>query len=112
MKKLKVMVLVASMCALPSSFAATDRVLGEKLDSGLGQLGASYTAWDFMPTGRLLGESLDSGLGKLGADYTAWEFMPADSVLGESLDSGLGSLTREDLEQYMPAQMLRTALGQ
>ena len=33
-----------------------------------------------------------------------------DRVAGESLDSGLGSLTREDLEQYMPAQMLRTAL--
>ena len=112
MNKLKLMVLVASMCVLPSSFAAADRVLGEKLDSGLGRLGASYTAWEYMPKGRLLGESLDSGLGSLGADYTAWEFMPADSVLGESLDSGLGSLTREDLEQYMPAQMLRTALGQ
>lgn len=109
MNKLKMMVLVASMCALPSAFAATDRVLGEKLDSGLGQLGASYTAWEFMPKGRLLGESLDSGLGSLGSEYTAREFMPADSVLGESLDSGLGSLTREDLEQYMPAPMLRTA---
>ena len=111
MNKFKTMVLVASMCALPSAFAA-DRVLGEKLDSGLGQLSASYTAWEYMPAGSLLGESLDSGLGKLGADYTAWEFMPADRVLGESLDSGLGSLTREDLEQYMPAPMVRTALGQ
>ena len=109
MNKFKTMVLVASMCALPSAFAATDRVPGEKLDSGLGQLGASYTASEFMPGGRLLGESLDSGLGRLGADYTAWEFMPADAVLGESLDSGLGSLTREDLEQYLPTPMLRTA---
>ena len=65
MKKLKMMVLVAAMSALPSAFAATDRVPGEKLDSGLGQLGASYTAWEFMPAGRLLGESLDNGLGKL-----------------------------------------------
>ena len=111
MNKLKTMVLVASMCALPSAFAATDRVLGEKLDSGLGQLGASYTAWEYMPAGRLLGESLDSGLGSLGSNYTAWEFMPADCVLGESLDSGLGSLTREDLEQYMPAPIVRTAFG-
>src|SRR6185369_10951891 len=93
MKKFKAMVLVASMCVLPSAFAATDRVLGEKLDSGLGQLGASYTAWEYMPKGRLLGESLDSGVGNLGSDYNAREFMPADCVLGESLDSGLGSLT-------------------
>jgi hypothetical protein len=63
-----------------------------------------------MPKGRLLGESLDSGLGSLGSDYTAWEFMPADRVLGESLDSGVGALTREELQQYMPAQMVRTAL--
>ena len=111
MNKFKMMVLVASMCALPSAFAAADRVLGEKLDSGLGQLGASYTAWEYMPAGRLLGESLDSGLGNLGTDYTAWEFMPAGAVLGESLDSGLGSLTREDLEQYMPAPVVRTAFG-
>lgn len=110
MNKLKLMVLVASMCALPSSFAASDRVLGEKLDSGLGKLDASYTAREFMPQGRLPGESLDNGLGSLGSDYTAWEFMPADRVLGESLDSGVGSLTREDLEQYIPAQMVRTAL--
>jgi hypothetical protein len=109
--KLKTMVLVASMCALSSAFAAADRVPGEKLDSGLGNLGADYTAWEFMPAGRIPGESLDSGLGSLGPDYTAWEFMPADRVLGESLDSGLGSLTREDLEQYMPAQTVRTALS-
>ena len=84
MKKLKVMVLIASMLVLPPSFAADARVLGEKLDSGLG---------------------------KLGANYTAWEFMPAGSLRGESLDSGLGSLTREDMETYMRASaMLRTAL--
>ena len=111
MNKFKMMVLVGSMCALSSAFAAADRVPGEKLDSGLGQLAASYTAWEYMPAGSLLGESLDSGLGSLGADYTAWEFMPADRVLGESLDSGLGSLTREDLEQYLPAQTVRTAFS-
>src|SRR5262249_6143583 len=136
-KKLKLMVLVASMCALPSSFAAAEPVgekldsglgqlgasykaseylpkghlLGERLDSGLGSLGSDYTAWEFMPAGSVYGESLDSGLGSLGADYTAWEFMPADAVLGESLDSGLGQLTREELQQYMgPAPIVRTAL--
>lgn len=135
MKNFKTMVLVASMCVLPSSFAAAGPV-GEKLDSGLGQLGASYTAWEFMPKGSVLGESLDSGLGRLGAsynarefmpagsvygesldsglgslgfDYTAWEFMPAGAVLGESLDSGLGSLTLEELQQYLSAPMLHTA---
>ena len=112
MKKLKAMVLVAAMLVLPSSFAAADRVIGEKLDSGLGKLGASYTAWEFMPAGRLLGESLDNGLGKLESDYTAWEFMPAERLLGESLDSGLGTLTSEDLQQYLSAPVLRTALGQ
>ena len=111
MKKFKEMVLVAAMGVLPSSFEASDRVLGEKLDSGLDQLGASYTAWEFMPAGRLLGESLDSGLGSLDSDYTAGEFMPAGRVLGESLDSGLGSLTREELEQYLPAPMVRTAFS-
>src|SRR5258705_13112386 len=107
MNKFKMMVLVASMCALPSAFAAADRVLGEKLDSGLGQLGASYTAWEYMPAGRLLGESLDSGLGKLGSDYTAWEFMPADALLGEGLGSRLGPLAREELEQDNPPARVR-----
>jgi hypothetical protein len=37
--------------------------------------------------------------------------MPAGSVLGESLDSGLGALTREDLEQYIPASIVRTAFS-
>jgi hypothetical protein len=90
---------------------AKGRLLGESLDSGLGNLGADYTAWEYMPAGAVLGESLDSGLGSLGSEYTAWEFMPADRVLGESLDSGVGSLTREDLEQYMPAAVVRTAFG-
>ena len=112
MKSFKAMVLVASMCVLPASFAAADRVLGEKLDSGLGRLGASYTASEYLPKGSLVGESQDTGLGSLGSDYTAWEFMPAEAVLGESLDSGLGQLTREELQQYMgPAPIIRTAFG-
>jgi hypothetical protein len=31
-----------------------------------------------MPAGSVRGESLDSGLGNLGADYTAAEFVPSD----------------------------------
>jgi hypothetical protein len=109
--KLKTIALVAAMSVL-AACASDTRVLGESLDSGLGELGPNYTAWEFMPAGRLLGESLDSGLGELASDYTAWEFMPAGRLLGESLDSGLGSLTREDLEQYMVKRAIRhTALA-
>ena len=109
--KIKLMVLIASMLVVPAAVAADTRVLGEKLDSGLGALGPNYAAWEFMPAGSVRGESLDSGLGDLGRDYTAWEFMPAGSLLGESLDSGLGSLTREDMEKFVrTSAMLRTAL--
>ena len=111
MYKLKMIALMAAVFVLPGALAeGTGSVLGEKLDSGLGSLGASYTAAEFMPAGSVIGESLDTGLGALGPSYTAWEFMPAGSVLGESLDSGLGQLTREDMERYgRPAPMLRTA---
>jgi len=84
MSKLKTIVLVAAMSILPAACASDTRVLGESLDSGLGELSASYTAW---------------------------EFMPAGSLLGESLDSGLGRLNREDMEMYTRAPaILRTAL--
>jgi len=84
MSNLKTIVLVAAMSILPAACASDTRVLGESLDSGLGELSANYTAWEFMPAGRLLGESLDSGLGRL---------------------------SREDMEMYTrsPA-ILRTAL--
>jgi hypothetical protein len=65
-------------------------VLGEKLDSGLGDLSASYTAAEFQGM-RVAGESLDSGLGDLSPSYTAAEFERVH-VAGESLDSGLGDL--------------------
>jgi len=82
--KLKMIVLVAAMSILPAACASDTRVLGESLDSGLGELSANYTAWEFMPAGRLL---------------------------GESLDSGLGQLTREDVQMYMRAPaILRTAV--
>jgi len=97
MKTTKVLT-VASIVAMlisPAAFGA-DSVLGEKLDSGLGQLSAGYTGAEFMKgESRVLGESLDSGLGQLSASYTGAEFMVASAeyrVLGEKLDSGLGEL--------------------
>ena len=76
---------LASMVALlfsPAVFsadAASDsmdnsfQVLGESLDSGLGDLSPSYTAAEFQRY-RVAGESLDSGLGDLSPSYTAAEF--------------------------------------
>ena len=107
MKKLKFIALVAAMSVLPGAYAQS--VKGEKLDSGLGAMVYGESLDNGLGV-MVYGESLDSGLGALSSNYTAWEFMPAGSVLGESLDSGLGWLTREDLEQYLPSPMLRTAL--
>ena len=76
---------LASMVAMlfsPAVFsadAASDvmdnpfQVLGEKQDSGLGDLPSDYTAAEFQRV-RVAGESLDSGLGALPASYTAAEF--------------------------------------
>ena len=72
--------------AMDNSF----QVLGESLDSGLGDLSPSYTAAEFQRY-RIVGESLDSGLGDLSPSYTAAEFQRY-RVAGESLDSGLGAL--------------------
>jgi hypothetical protein len=81
-KKLNVMAAVVAALMLPVALgpaaAADVRVLGEKLDSGLGTM--------------IYGESLDSGLGDLPATYTAAEYLPQGWVRGESLDSGLGDL--------------------
>src|SRR6267142_6568581 len=67
------------------------QVLGESLDSGLGDLSPFYTAAEFQRV-RVAGESLDSGLGDLSPSYTAAEFRRV-RVAGESLDSGLGDLS-------------------
>jgi len=74
----------------PDSFDNSFQVLGESLDSGLGDLSPSYTAAEFQRH-RVAGESLDSGLGDLSPSYTAAEFQRY-RVAGESLDSGLGAL--------------------
>lgn len=72
-------------------------VLGEKLDSGLGDLPSDYAAAEFSKTvvARVAGEKLDSGLGDLSSDYTGAEFSKADGyhVAGEKLDSGLGEIS-------------------
>jgi hypothetical protein len=103
---------LASMIAMlfsPAAFSAdmaTDvidnpfQVLGESLDSGLGELSPAYTAAEFQKNYQVAGESLDSGLGDLPPSYTAAEFQMktaqndyrAYRVIGESLDSGLGDL--------------------
>jgi len=77
----------AASDAMDNSF----QVLGESLDSGLGDLSPSYTAAEFQRY-RVAGESLDSGLGDLSPSYTATEFQRY-RVAGESLDSGLGDLS-------------------
>src|SRR5712664_3541722 len=96
---------LASMVAMlfsPAAFSAGQasdsmdnsfQVLGESLDSGLGDLSPSYTAAEFQRGYRVAGESLDSGLGDLSPSYTAAEFQRGYRVAGESLDSGLGDLS-------------------
>src|SRR5213592_3040918 len=68
------------------------RVAGEKRDSGLGDLSPSYTAAEFQRY-RVAGESLDSGLGDLSPAYTGAEFQKIYRVAGEKQDSGLGDLS-------------------
>ena len=100
MKKLNVMAVMVAAVMLPVALgpaaAADDRVLGEKLDSGLGTM--------------VYGESLDSGLGELPATYTAAEYMPAGWVRGESLDSGLGELASDyTAAEFMPKTKIVSA---
>ena len=100
MKKLNVMAVMVAAVMLPVALgpaaAADARVLGEKLDSGLGTM--------------VYGESLDSGLGDLPATYTAAEYMPAGWVRGESLDSGLGELASDyTAAEFMPKTKIVSA---
>jgi hypothetical protein len=100
---------LASMVAMlfsPAAFSAdlasdfmdnSFQVLGEKEDSGLGDLSPAYRAAEFQKGYRVAGEKLDSGLGNLPPSYTAPEFQMKTAqndyrVIGESLDSGLGAL--------------------
>jgi hypothetical protein len=72
--------------------AADQRVRGESLDNGLGNLAAGYTAAEYNQPGWVAGESIDTGLGELASTYTAAEYNKPGWVRGESLDSGLGEL--------------------
>lgn len=82
--------------------SAVRHVVGEKLDSGLGEL-PHYCEWAHHPATRKLaaatgvpGEKLDSGLGAL-PHYREWAYYPATRKLaaatvasGEMLDGGRG----------------------
>jgi hypothetical protein len=105
---------VVSMAAAlyaPAVFAGdSSRVVGEKLDSGLGELPSNYTGAEFSKsTGyRVLGEKQDSGLGQLSSDYTGAEFSKAAvAVIGEKQDSGLGQLSSD----YTGAEFSKAALA-
>ena len=82
MKSLKMMAAVAAAVAIFGANAIGDeRVAGESLDSGLGELSASYTGAEFNMPGWVRGESMDSGLGELDKSYTGAEYMPATAEL-------------------------------
>jgi hypothetical protein len=110
--KVLALVSVAALLVSPAAFSfdrASDangrsvRVLGEKLDSGLGDLPSSYTAEEFRAA-HVAGEKLDSGLGDLSPEYTAAEFQTY-RIAGESLDSGLGNLP----SSYTAAEFQKSA---
>ena len=82
-RKVLTLVSMVAMLFSPAAFSADTasdfmdnsfQVLGESLDSGLGDLSPSYTAAEYQRSYRVAGESLDSGLGDLPASYTAAEF--------------------------------------
>ena len=100
-RKVLTLVSMVAMLFSPAAFSADTasdfmdnsfQVLGESLDSGLGDLSPSYTAAEFQRGYRVAGESLDSGLGDLSPSYTAAEFQRGYQVAGEKQDNGLGAL--------------------
>ena len=89
MKKLKVMAVVAAAVAIFGANAiGEDRMAGESLDNGLGELSASYTGAEFNMPGWVRGESMDSGLGELDKSYTGAEYLQAraELVVGEAVE--------------------------
>src|SRR6266516_4092896 len=69
----------AASDAMDNSF----QVLGESLDSGLGDLSPSYTGAEFQKIYRVAGEKQDSGLGDLSPSYTAAEFQKKQLVASQ-----------------------------
>jgi hypothetical protein len=89
MKKLKVMAAVAvAVTIFGANAIGGDRVAGESLDNGLGELSASYTGAEFNVQGWVRGESMDSGLGELDQSYTGAEYIQAraELVVGEAVE--------------------------
>ena len=85
------------------------RVVGESLDSGLGDLPSTYTAAEFQLSKIVVaGESLDSGLGDLPYTYTAAEYQRAAVLyVGAKQDSGLGDLPANyTASEYQRPEML------
>ena len=79
-RKVLTMASMVAMLFAPVAFSSAG-VLGEKLDSGLGNLPGSYTAAEFHT--QVVGQKLDSGLGELPAGYAAAEFQaPAAAYRG------------------------------
>ncbi|HUL90962.1 MAG TPA: hypothetical protein VLV56_01340 [Burkholderiales bacterium] len=76
-RKVLTLVSIVGMLFSPVAFSG---VVGEKLDSGLGDLSPNYTAAEFQRTYHVAGESLDSGLGDLSPSYTAAEFQGKEIV--------------------------------
>ena len=109
MKRINLLAALILGLSFGPAAAADQRVLGESLDSGLGELPASYTAAEYNRPDWVRGESLDSGLGELPPTYTASEYMYAGWVRGESLDSGLGELPPTyNAAEYMPDLLVAT----
>jgi hypothetical protein len=87
MKRLNVTAALAAALMLAVSFgpaaSADGRVLGEKLDSGLGTMVYGEKLDSGLGT-MVYGESLDSGLGNLSPTYTASEFMAVVVTAGRT----------------------------
>jgi len=123
-RKILTLVSVAALLFSPAAFSfdptsdANDspiRLLGEKLDSGLGDLPSNYAAESFQHGYQVAGEKLDSGLGDLPQTYAAAEFQ-RHRVAGEAMDSGLGDLspnyTAGEFQRYRVAgETLDSGLG-
>ena len=89
MSKILTLVSVAALLFSPVAFSfdptadaneGSFQVLGEKLDSGLGDLSPEYSAAEYQ-TYRVAGETIDSGLGELSPSYTAAEFQKSAQVV-------------------------------
>lgn len=111
MKKIKVltMLALAAMLAAPAVFAqdaqADQNMPWRQLISAAGPYFHPEGSGQSVS---VVGEKLDSGLGDLPPTYTASEYDSASHVRGEKLDSGLGELTQEDMQKWMAEGRVNT----